>query len=43
MYAVVACTIATYGEAYKLVVRQFLPEKGYEQAGAVHEFYPKEF
>jgi predicted transcriptional regulator YdeE len=43
MYAVIACTMATYGEAYKFVAQHFLPKEGYEQAGAVHEFYPKEF
>ena len=42
-YAVIACTMATYGEAYKLVIQQFMPKEGYEQAGAMHEFYPKEF
>lgn len=42
-YAVIACTMATYGEAFKFVVQQFLPMEGYEQAGAMHEFYPKEF
>lgn len=41
-YAVIACTMATYGEAFKFVVQQFLPREGYEQAGAIHEFYPKE-
>jgi predicted transcriptional regulator YdeE len=43
MYAVIACTMATYGEAYKFVVQQFLLKEGYEQAGAMHEFYLKEF
>jgi len=43
MYAVIVCTMATYGEAYKFVVQQFLPKEGYKQAGAMHEFYPKEF
>jgi len=42
-YAVVACTMATYGEAYKYVVQQSLPKEGYAQAGTTHEFYPKEF
>lgn len=42
-YAVVACTMATYGEASKFIVQQFLPKQGYQQAGAMHEFYPKEF
>jgi predicted transcriptional regulator YdeE len=42
-FAVVACTMATYGEAYRFVVQQFLPKEGYVQAGATHEFYPKEF
>jgi len=35
--------MGTYGDAFKFVVKQFLPKKGYKQAGAVHEFYPKEF
>ena len=42
-YAVIACTMATYSGAFEFVVQQFLPKEGYEQAGAVHEFYPKEF
>ena len=42
-YAVIACTMATYGEAFMFVVQQFLPKEGYERAGAMHEFYPKEF
>jgi hypothetical protein len=42
-YAVVACTMVTYGEAFKFFLQLFLPKEGYEQAGAVHEFYPKEF
>ena len=43
MYAVIACTMASYGEAYKVMVQQFLPKEGYEQESATHEFYPKEF
>jgi hypothetical protein len=35
--------MATYGEAYKYVVQQFLPKESYMQAGATHEFYPREF
>jgi predicted transcriptional regulator YdeE len=42
-YAVIACTMATYGEAFRFFFHQFLPRQGYKQAGAVHEFYPKEF
>ncbi len=42
-FAVVACTMATYGEAYRFVIQQFLPTKGYVVAGAAHEFYPREF
>ena len=42
IYAVVACTMATYGEAYA-VVQQFLAKEGYVQSGAMHEFYPAEF
>jgi predicted transcriptional regulator YdeE len=42
-FAVVACTMATYGEAYRFVVQQFLPKEGYVQVGATHEFYPGEF
>ncbi len=42
-FAVAACTMATYGEAYKFVVQQFLPKEGYMQSGATHEFYPREF
>lgn len=33
----------TYGEAYNFVVQQLLPKEGYEQAGAMHEFYAKDF
>jgi predicted transcriptional regulator YdeE len=42
-YAVIACTIGTYGDAYKFVIQQFLSTEGYTQAGAAYEFYPKEF
>lgn len=42
-FAVVDCTMATYGEAYRYVVSEFLPKEGYVRSGAVHEFYPKEF
>ncbi|UCE44139.1 MAG: GyrI-like domain-containing protein [Candidatus Bathyarchaeota archaeon] len=42
-YAAIACTMITYGEATKLVVQQFLPKEGYEQAGAMHEFHPGAF
>ncbi len=42
-YAVIACTMATYGEVFKFVVQQFLPKEGYRLAGAMHEFYPKGF
>jgi predicted transcriptional regulator YdeE len=43
MFTVIACTMATYGEAYNFIIQQFLPKEGYEQVGAMHEFYPKEF
>lgn len=42
-FAVIACTFATYGEAYQFVIQQFLPKENYERSGAVHEFYPAEF
>ena len=42
-YAVIGCTMATYGEAYKFVIQQFLPKEDYGQSGAMHEFYPREF
>lgn len=43
MYAVVACTWATYLEAFQFVLQQFLPREGYEQVGELREFYPEEF
>jgi predicted transcriptional regulator YdeE len=42
-YAVIACTFTTYGEAYLFTLQQFFPKENYEQAGAMHEFYPIEF
>jgi len=43
VFATIACTMRTYGDAWKYFHDQFLPNEGYEQAGAVHEFYPAEF
>jgi predicted transcriptional regulator YdeE len=42
-HVVIACTMGTYGEAYKFVVQHFLSKEGYMLVGAMHEFYPKEF
>jgi predicted transcriptional regulator YdeE len=42
-FAVVACTFATYGEAFRFGLNDFLPAEGYGLAGAVHEFYPEEY
>lgn len=41
-YAVVSCTLETYGEALNYILNQYLPEKGYELIGAIHEYYPAE-
>jgi predicted transcriptional regulator YdeE len=42
-FAVSPCTFMTYMEVMTYVLREVLPKGGYEQAGAIHEFYPKEF
>lgn len=39
-YAVISCTLETYGEAFNHALNEYLPEKGYEVIGAVHEYYP---
>ena len=41
-YAMISCTVGTYGDAYKLF-QQFLSKEDYALAGALYEFYPKEF
>jgi len=40
-YAVVCCTLETYGETFGYMMKAYLPENGYHLAGAVHEFYPE--
>ncbi len=42
-FARIACTMRTYGDAWRYVDDQFLRGQDYEQGGAVHEFYPSEF
>lgn len=42
-FAVIACTMATYGKAWEYFHNEFLPNSEYEPAGAVHEFYPASF
>jgi len=42
-FAVIACTMATYGKAWDYFHDEFQPNSDYEQAGAVHEFYPAGF
>lgn len=39
-YVVVACTQETYGEAFNHILNEYMPEKGYEVIGAIHEYYP---
>ena len=39
-YVVISCTQETYGEAFNYILNEYLPEKGYELIGAVHELYP---
>jgi predicted transcriptional regulator YdeE len=41
-YVVVSCTQETYGEAFNYILNEYLPEKGYEVIGAIHEYYPSE-
>jgi predicted transcriptional regulator YdeE len=40
-YAVVCCTLETYGEPFGFMMSKYLPENGCTLAGAVHEFYPE--
>jgi predicted transcriptional regulator YdeE len=42
-FAIIRCTVESYGEAWREFHVNFLKSGEYEQAGAVHEFYPKEF
>ena len=42
-FATIACTMRTYGDAWQHVRNYFLQNKDYDQAGAVHEFYPSTF
>jgi len=42
-YAVVPCTMKSYGEVWKYFHETFLPDSGYERSGSSHEFYPPEF
>lgn len=39
-YVVATCSFETYGEAFDQVLNHYLPEKGYDVIGAIHEFYP---
>ncbi|MDJ0754472.1 MAG: GyrI-like domain-containing protein [Ardenticatenaceae bacterium] len=39
-FAKVACTMRTYRAVWHYFHNQFLPDVNYEQAGAVHEYYP---
>jgi predicted transcriptional regulator YdeE len=38
-YAVVACTIHSYHEAFEYMVKDYLPRHEYKIVGAVHEYY----
>lgn len=40
-YVVITCTLESYGEAFNYILNEYLPEKGYEVIGAVHECYPQ--
>jgi predicted transcriptional regulator YdeE len=42
-FAVIACTMRTYGDAWNYVHHQFLEESDYVHVGAVHEHYPPGF
>lgn len=39
-YVAISCTQETYGEAFDYILNKYLPEKGYEVIGAIHEYYP---
>ena len=39
-YVTISCTQETYGEAFNYILNEYLPEKGYEIIGAIHEYYP---
>lgn len=39
-YVVISCTRETYGEAFNYVLNEYLPEKGHDVIGAIHEYYP---
>ncbi|MFX0096977.1 MAG: GyrI-like domain-containing protein [Candidatus Hodarchaeota archaeon] len=42
-FVAIACKIPTYGDAMKYFYEEFSPKEGYEQAGAIHEYYPEGF
>jgi predicted transcriptional regulator YdeE len=42
-FAAIACTMATYDQAWQTFQDQFLPHETYEPGGAVHEYYPPGF
>ena len=42
-FAVVRCTVASYGDAWREFHAEFLKSGSYQPAGAVHESYPKDF
>jgi predicted transcriptional regulator YdeE len=42
-FAVIRCTVESYGEVWQEFHARFLKTGEYQPAGAVHEFYPKEF
>lgn len=42
-YAVVKCTQKTYGETFKYMVNEYLPQHDFNIVGAIHEYYnPKD-
>ncbi|MFX1361962.1 MAG: GyrI-like domain-containing protein [Promethearchaeota archaeon] len=42
-FVAIACTISTYGDAMKYFYQEFSPKEGFEQSGAIHEYYPEGF
>lgn len=38
-YVVVTCIQESYGQTFNFILNEYLPDKGYEVIGAIHEYY----
>ncbi|MFX1486211.1 MAG: GyrI-like domain-containing protein [Promethearchaeota archaeon] len=42
-FVAIACTLPTFRDGMTYFYKKFSPREGYEQAGAIHEYYPEGF